>query len=495
MSDSAKQAIDAQHQEREMQRLMAEITELLVTHHGGSLSEQELDQGIDLLQAAYQLARSSHAEQRRKSGEPYFFHPLRVAHLAARNWMGFPSILAALLHDVVEDTPVTLEQVRLNFGDEVALLVNGLTKVEDLELNRGALKQETYRKQILVAIEDFRVLCLKLWDRVDNLRTIAALRPEKQVLIAEETRQIYIPLAKHLGMGRVADELEALALTVLYPRRAARYHRVQREVCRQTEAGLRKIRSEIQMECNRHQLNVMLKDHWRPFSLEGSANMTRGVSSLYSLDVLVDSTMDAYLALGVIHRLYSPITGKLRDHLSTPSQHGYQAIKTTVQCGEYRLRVQITTRKLGRFNESGVLAPGFEFRHENFAGLMRSLLEGETVFDTERLRLASASIQTYTPTGQPLILPEGSSALDFAFAIHEDLGLRAQRARINGQTRQLRTRLMDGDQVKIETLSEPAVLPKWLDWAVTPRARNSIRRYLRSRVRSDSGSDPAPDHE
>jgi GTP pyrophosphokinase len=207
------------------------------------------------------------------------------------------------------------------------------------------------------------------------------------------------------------------------------------------------------------------------------------------LEIQVDTTMDAYLALGVLHRLYNPIPGKLRDHLTVPSQFGYQSLKTSVQAGEYRLRVEITTRKLARFNESGVLTPGFEFREANFQALMRSLLEGESAIDTASLRLASASIQVYTPRGKICTLPEGSSALDFAFAIHEQLGLYAWRARINGQTRQLKTRLLDGDQVQIERSDSPGVLPKWLDWAVTPRARNQIRRYLRSRVKD--GAEPA----
>ncbi len=166
-----------------------------------------------------------------------------------------------------------------------------------------------------------------------------------------------------------------------------------------------------------------------------------------------------------------------------PSQFGYQSLKTSVQAGEHRLRVEITTRKLARFNESGVLTPGFEFRKANFQALMRSLLEGESAIDTASLRLASATIQVYTPQGEICTLPEGSCALDFAFTIHEQLGLYAWRARINGQTRQLKTRLLDGDQVQIERSETPAVLPKWLDWAVTPRARNQIRRYLRSRVK------------
>lgn len=468
--------------ERDMQKLMMEITELLVTHHGGSLSEEALDKGITDLHAAFKLAQTSHADQLRKSGEYYFYHPLRVAHLAARHWMGFSSIIASILHDVVEDTPVTIEEIEKNFGAEVALLVRGLTKVEDAALSREALKEETYRNQILVAIEDIRVLCLKLWDRIDNLRTISALNPQKQALIAEETRKIYIPLARHLGMGEVADELETLALSVLYPRRAARYRRVLLEVDKRSAPALKQIRTDIIAECNRHRLNVTIKDHWRPFSLEGALRITRGVTALYTLDVLVDSTMDAYMALGLLHRMYQPITGKLRDHLNAPSQHGYQAIKTSIQAGEYRLRVRITTRKLDRFNQSGVLAPGFEFRKENFDGLMRSLLDGESVFDVDRLRLASATIQVYAPDGTLRMLPEGSSALDFAFEIHEELGLHAFRARINGQTRLLKTSLMDGDQVRIETTEEPIVLPKWLDWAITPKARNSIRRYLRSKV-------------
>ncbi len=468
---------------RTEQRLINEIMELLVTHHGGGMSEHELDQGIDSLHRALRIAGDSHAGVLRKSGEPYFFHPLRVAHMAARHWMDFASVNAAILHDVVEDTPVTLGEVEKDFGEEVALLVNGLTKAADEKLSREALKAETYRKQLLVAIEDIRVLCLKFWDRIDNLQTIGALKPEKQSLIAEETRSVYVPLASHLGMGYVASELDALSLNILYPRRATSYARKVAELRPRLEAPLRKIRSELNKEFEHHKLPVLLKDRWRPFSIAAAKSMNRGFPTLYTLEIQVDRTMDAYLALGLLHRLYPPIPGKLRDHLNVTSQFGYLALKTTVQAGEHRMRVEITTRKLARFNEGGVLAPGFEFRRANFEGLTRSLLEGESAFDTESLRLASASIQVYTPLGETRSLPEGSSALDLAFDIHEELGLHAFRARINGQTRHLKSRLMDGDQVGIERHDTPQVLPKWLEWAVTPRARNSIRRYLRSRVK------------
>ncbi len=194
--------------------------------------------------------------------------------------------------------------------------------------------------------------------------------------------------------------------------------------------------------------------------------------------------MDAYIFLGILHGLFPPIPGKLRDHLNTTSPNGYQALKTTVQADEKRMRVEITTRKLTRFNESGVLAPGFQFRHKNFRELIRSLMDGESAFDTESLRLASATIQVYTPQGDIQILPEGSSVLDFAFEIHDSLGLHARRGQINGRTRQLKTRLLDGDQVVVETSEKPEVLPKWLEWAITPRARNSIRRYLRNKVKA-----------
>lgn len=467
---------------RTEQRLINEIMELLVTHYGGGMSETELDLSIDSLHRALRVAGDSHAGVLRKSGEPYFFHPLRVAHLAARHWMDFASILAAILHDVVEDTPVTLTEIETDFGPEVALLVNGLTKAADDNVSREILKAETYRKQLLVAIEDVRVLCLKFWDRIDNLQTIGALKPEKQSLIAEETRSVYVPLASHLGMGHVASQLDALSLKILYPRRAAGYEQNLEELRRYMEAPLRKIRAEINKEFDHRKIPVLLRDRWRPFSIAAAKHMGRGFSTLYTLELQVDRTMDAYLTLGLLHGLFHPIPGKLRDHLNVTSQFGYQALKTTVQAGEYRMRVEITTRKLARFNEAGVLAPGFEFRRANFEGLMRSLLEGESAFDTQSLRLASASIQVYTPLGDTRTLPEGSSALDLAFDIHEELGLRAMRARINGQTRPLKSRLMDGDQVGIEQSDVPQVLPKWLEWAVTPRARNAIRRYLRSRV-------------
>jgi len=473
-------SVDDQRREK---RLINEIMELLVTHYGGGMSEEELDRGMDALHRAIETARSSHAGQLRKSGEPYFFHPLRVAHLASRYWMDFSSVIAAILHDVVEDTPVTLEEVERDFGTETALLVNGLTKAADEKLSREALKAETYRKQLLLAVEDVRVLCLKFWDRMDNLETISALNPKKQSLIAEETRAVYVPLARHLGMGRVASELDALSLNVLYPRRVNRYRHAITLLQEQIDSDLRRIRDELHKTFEHHRLSALLRDRWRPFSIAAAKSMGRGFSTLYTLEIQVDRTMDAYLALGLLHSLYPPIPGKLRDHLNVPSQFGYQSLKTTVQAGEYRMRVEITTRKLARFNEAGVLAPGFEFRKASFKDLMHSLLEGESAFDTESLRLASASIQVYTPRGETRTLPEGSSALDFAFAIHEDLGLHACRARINGQTRHLKSRLMDGDQVTVEQAEKPEVLPKWLEWAVTPRARNSIRRYLRSRVK------------
>jgi len=465
------------------QRLFNEIMELLVTHYGGGLGENELDTEMARLQHAFEFGRRSHTAQLRKSGEPYFFHPLRVAHLAARHWMDFSSVIAALLHDVVEDTPVTLEDVGEQYGDDVALLVNGLTKADDKRLNRQSLKEKTYRKQLLAAVEDVRVLCLKFWDRIDNLRTIGALSPEKQQLIAEETRTIYVPLASHLGMGYVADELEALSLNVLYSKRARRYRDFLELTKSRQEPFLRKIKSAVHSSLDSHKINFSLNDRWRSFSLIATQTMRRGLQTLYTLEILVGHRMEAYMALGLVHDLYPPITGKLRDHLNAPSQFGYQALKTTVQAGESRLRIEITTRKLARFNESGVLAPGFEFRHTNFKNLMHSLLEGESAFDAESLRLASRTIQVYTPRGELFTLPEGSSVLDFAFNIHVELGLHAISARVNGRTRHLKSRLMDSDQVAIETAQIPAVLPKWLEWAVTPRARNSIRRYLRDKVK------------
>ncbi|PLY06037.1 MAG: phosphohydrolase [Desulfuromonas sp.] len=466
------------------QRLMSEIMELLVTHYGAELSEENLDHEMGRVEEALNDARTSHEGQYRKSGEPYIFHPLRVTHLAARHWMDFPSVMAALLHDVVEDTPVTLTDVEKKYGEEVAHLVDGLTKVTSEILSREDLKKETYKKTLLIAIDDIRVLCLKFWDRIDNLNTIGALPRHKQKLIAEETRTVYVPLAQHLGMGYVATELESLSYALLYPRRAQNYNRTIDRLKQESSDFLRKVRAKITNTCEKHKLNVSMKDRWRPFSIASARGMNRGFASLYTLEVQVDRMMDAYLFLGILHSLYPPIPRKLRDHLNLTSQYGYQALKTTVQAGEQRMRVEITTRKLARFNESGVLAPGFKFRHDNFRDLMQSLMEGESAFDTESLKLASATIQVYTPKGDTRTLPEGSSVLDFAFDIHDTLGLHAHRGVINGRTRQLKTRLLDGDQVSVETAKEPEVLPKWLEWAVTPKARNSIRRYLRNKVRS-----------
>jgi GTP pyrophosphokinase len=469
--------------EKTVQRMTTDILELLATHYGGGMSEELFEEGLDAVQRALEVARKWHAGQVRKTGEPYLFHPLRVSHLAARHWMDFSSVIAALLHDVVEDTPVSIDDVRADFGNEVALLVDGLTKVESTELSREETKMETYRKQILASIEDLRVLCLKFWDRIDNLQTISALSPSKQRRIAAETREIYVPLANHLGMGHVAATLDSLSLYLLYPRRGVSFDQRVALTREDTANFLRREKARITNACEHQKLGALLKDRWRPFSIMAARQARRGLSSLFTLEVQVDCTMDAYVFLGILHSLYPPIPGKLRDHLTVPSHHGYQSLKTTVQAGEQRMRVEITTRKLARFNESGVLAPGFEFRRENFRNLMKSLTEGESAFDTHSLMLASKTIQVYTPIGEGLVLPEGSSALDFAFSIHETVGIHAVRARINGQTRLLKTRLLDGDQIEIETSKQAEVLPKWLEWAVTPKARNTIRRYLRKKVK------------
>ncbi len=466
------------------QRLMTDIMELLVTHYGAELSEEELDHEMGRVEQALNDIRRAHQGQFRKSGEPYLFHPLRVTHLAARHWMDFASIIAALLHDVVEDTPTTLEDVSADYGDEVAQLVDGLTKVTSEVLSREDIKKETYRKTLLVAIDDIRVLCLKFWDRMDNMLTIEALSTNKQRLIAEETRTIYVPLAQHLGMGYVATELESLSYALLYPKRAQRYAEALATLQTETQDFRRRFKAQITNASEQQKLAVGLKERWRPFSLASARSRGRGLTSLYTLEVQVDRMMDAYLFLGVLHGLFPPIPGKLRDHLNTTSPFGYQALKTTVQAEEQRLRVEITTRKLARFNESGVLAPGFKFKHDNFRELMKSLMEGETAFDTESLKLASTTIQVYSPQGEVRILPEGSSVIDYAFDIHDSLGLHARRGVINGRTRQLKYRLLDGDQILVETAEQPEVLPKWLEWAITPKARNSIRRYLRNKVRS-----------
>ncbi len=255
--------------DRYQQRLVNEIMELLVTHHGGGLSEQELDRGIGTLQQAVASARQSHAGQMRKSGEPYIIHPLRVAHLAARHWMDFASVTAAVLHDVVEDSPTTLAEIENDFGQETALLVNGLTKVSSEHLSREMLKAETYRKQLLVAIEDVRVLCLKFWDRMDNLETIWALNPQKQSLIAEETRSVYVPLARHLGMGHVASELDALSLNIVYPRRGSRYKSAVGRLQLESEADLRRVRTELHKGFEQHKIQALLKDRWLLFRLPG----------------------------------------------------------------------------------------------------------------------------------------------------------------------------------------------------------------------------------
>ena len=460
-----------------------------------------------LIRRAYEFSRGMHKGQKRQSGEPYFVHPVGVASLIADLRLDVASVVTGLLHDTVEDTLTTLDEVKAEFGDEVGTLVDGVTKLSQVNFTSREEKQaENFRKMILAMARDIRVILVKLADRTDNMRTLQHLAPERQRDIAQETLDIYAPIAHRLGVSWIKNELEDNALRYLRPEV---YYQLKRNVAKKKAERTRYI-NEFSAVLARKltEAGIEAEVSGRPkhfYSIYGKMQRENllydQIYDLVGFRVIVDTLTECYGALGVVHANWKPVPGRFKDYIALPKNNMYQSLHTTV-IGLYgeRLEVQIRTHEMHRVAEFGVAAhwkyKGGELvgaaEAQRFAWLRQLLEWQQNVSDPQEFLgsvkedLFSDEVFVFTPKGDVLNFPEGSSVIDFAYRIHSEVGHHCAGARVNGRLVPLRYRLHNGDTIEIVTTANQTPSKDWLSTVKTSRAKARIRAWLRHQQRTRS---------
>ncbi|MDR1448619.1 MAG: bifunctional (p)ppGpp synthetase/guanosine-3',5'-bis(diphosphate) 3'-pyrophosphohydrolase [Propionibacteriaceae bacterium] len=470
------------------------------------------DTDVALLRRAYEIASHHHGDQTRKGGEDYITHPLAVASICAELGMTEPTLVAALLHDTVEDTDYTLEQCREDFGDEVARMVDGVTKLPKETYGEEA-KAETIRKLIVAMVQDIRVIVIKLADRLHNMRTIGALRPDKQNRIAQETLDVYAPLAHRLGMNTVKWELEDLAFSTLHPKL---YDQLVQQVAAEQPAReviLREVIDIITAAFKNRGIEATVYGRPKHYYSIHQKMVSRGrefndIFDLLGLRVLVDSRDACYVAMGVIHETWVPVPTRVKDYIANPKFSTYESIHTTVVGPRGKpVEFQIRTHEMHRNAEYGVAAhwkykqapagakkaahrgrlnPMDQAWIRRLAQWVNEDADPRTILDGLMFELGANEVMAFSPKSDLFFLPAGATPVDFAYAVHTQVGHRCIGARLNGKLIRLETPLTDGDVVEILTSKAPEAGPSrdWLDFVKSPRARQKIRQYF-SRERRD----------
>ena len=457
---------------------------------------------------AYLFGAEAHEGQHRLSGEPYIYHPIAAARILAELRLDHKSIVAAILHDVIEDTPTAKEQIESEFGEDVAELVDGVSKLTQIEFESQAEAQaENFRKMILAMVRDIRVILVKLADRLHNMRTLGVMRPDKRRRIARETLDIYAPIANRLGINALRVELEDLGFAALYPLRykvlnkavlEARGHR--KEVLNKIETAIKR---RIQQENfparvrsrEKHLYSLYRKIRDKTLSFEETYDV-------YAFRIIVNDVDACYRALGIMHNLFKPVPGKFKDYIAIPKANGYQSLHS-ILFGPYGvpIEVQIRTEEMDRVAESGVAAhwvykendAGVDQMHAGAREWMRELLEMQTragdsleFLENVKIDLFPDAVYVFTPAGEIMKLPHGSTVIDFAYAVHTDVGNTCIDARVDRQVVPLRTILRNGQTVEIVTASGATPSPAWLSFVVTAKARSNIRHHQKNLEREEA---------
>jgi GTP pyrophosphokinase len=454
---------------------------------------------LSSLDRAYRFSAQQHREQKRKSGEPYITHPLAVAHILADMQMDLVSIETGLLHDVVEDTPVKLEEVRQKFGEDVARCVDGVTKLSKISFaNREDRQAESLRKMLLAMTSDIRVVIVKLADRLHNMRTIDVMPPERREAISQETLDIYAPIAHRLGMGKIRGELEDLAFQALQPEAAADLMREIDAKRHQHEEFLLQLKTDVEHKLQREDIPARVQGRVkRAYSVYLKLKRQRitldQVYDVLAIRIITDSVKNCYAALGVIHNEWHPIPGRIKDFIAMPRPNLYQSLHTSViGPGGMTFEVQIRTEEMHRIAEEGIAAhwkykegnKGPDQDDQRIAWLrqlvewQRDMSDSGEFLSTLKVDLYSEEVYTFTPRGRVIVLPRDATPIDFAYAIHSDIGTCCVGARVNGAMKPLKTALRNGDVVEI--LTQPGHQPSrdWLAVVKTSKARNKIRHVI-----------------
>ena len=462
---------------------------------------------VDKVWEAYRFSEKAHSGQKRRSGEDYISHPVSVACIAARFHLDSQSIQAALLHDVVEDTESTESEIESKFGKQVSNLVIGLSKLDKVEFqDANEAQAENFRKMLLAMTQDVRVILIKLSDRLHNMQTIQSLDENKKTRIAQETVDIYAPIANRLGLNNLYQELEDLCFEVLHP---VRYKTIQKAI--KASRGNRKeviekISNEIRNKLSSAKIKAEITGREKnPASihrkmLEDQRGFNQ-INDIYAFRIIVNNINDCYLTLGTLHSLYNPIPGKFKDYIAIPKANGYQSLHSTL-LGPFGVpvEVQIRTKNMHQLAEAGVAAHWLyktkdahvtDLQQKTNQWLKRMLdIQNDSSNSLEFLEhlkvdLFPDEVYVFSPDGKIFALPKNSSSIDFAYAVHSDVGNKAVSAKINQMLVPLRTKLSTGDHVEIITSTLAKPNPTWLNFVITGKARSQIRNYLRSAESKD----------
>ena len=454
---------------------------------------------LDLIRRAYIFSAKEHKGQVRASGEAYLTHPLEVANILAEMKMDAVTVSVGLLHDVVEDTLVSLEDVESIFGPEVAHIVDGVTKISQIQFTSKEAKQaENFRKMLLAMTDDIRVIMVKFADRIHNMRTLEYLSAERRDAIARETMEIYGPLANRLGMGKVRGELEDLAFSYLDAKSYQELKDIVERKRKTHEAFLAEVTKLVEEQMKEHGIPCRIESRVkRLYSIHVKLKKQRitidQVFDLLAIRIITDSIKNCYAALGVIHNTWRPVPGRIKDFIAMPRPNGYQSLHTSVIAGGQPFEVQIRTAEMHRIAEEGIAAHWkykdgkliADSREDRGISWLRHLVEWQQemkdpadFLSTLKVDLYPEEVYTFTPKGSVITLPREATPIDFAYAIHTEVGHTCVGAKINGRMVPLKTKLKNGDIVEIVTQAGHTPSRDWLSVVNTSRARNKIRHWL-----------------
>jgi RelA/SpoT family (p)ppGpp synthetase len=453
---------------------------------------------------AYLLGAQAHEGQHRATGEPYIYHPVEVAHILGEMRLDYQTVVAALLHDVIEDTPISKQDLVEEFGQEVADLVDGVSKLTQIEFeSRAEAQAENFRKMLLAMTQDIRVILVKLADRLHNMRTLSALRPEKRRAIARETLDIYAPIANRLGLNHLRLDLEDLGFAALHPRRYQVLEREVRKARGNRKEVVKRIEGAIRQRLRQEELEgEVLGREKHLYSLYRKMKTKRvpfsEVLDVYAFRILVDRVDTCYRVLGAVHNLFKPVPGRFKDYIAIPKANGYQSLHT-VLFGPYGvpIEVQIRTHEMHAVAEAGIAAHwlyksgegprGSNAAHARAREWMREILElqktaGNSMefIESVKVDLFPDEVYVFTPRGDIMELPRGATAVDFAYAVHTDVGNTCVAAKIDRRYAPLSTPLESGQTVEVVSAPWGRPNPNWLNFVVTGKARSNIRTFLKN---------------
>lgn len=463
----------------------------------------------DLIKKAYEFSKFHHRFQLRSSGEPYFIHPLEVARIATTWKLDSQSIITALLHDTVEDTIATLADIEREFGSEVARLVDGVTKLNSIEINpdssEKAEQAENLRKLVLAMSIDVRVLLIKLMDRLHNMRTLKFLKsPDKRRQKALETEEIYAPLAQRIGMQSLYDELSNICFEVLHPEIYEAIERRKKHLFAKDKALVSKVIQELQKVISSNAIPCYVSGRekatysiWKKMQ---SKNLPfEQLSDIFAYRILVETTAECYQVLGILHSTYPVVPGRFKDYISTPKSNSYQSLHTCI-IGPFRynVEVQIRTQQMHEVNEMGVAAH-WEYKQgktdtkeKSVFKWIRELVDilehshsPEEFLEHTKMEMYQDKVFCFTPAGDIISLPQGATPVDFAYAIHSAVGNRCVGCKVNGRMMPLRVELKNGDQVEIITAKNQTPSTSWERFVITGKAKSAIRRFIREQQREE----------